>query len=80
MRRVHKLIAGCQLMLQGRCSSGANLLRVLPPRNELWSLHLRLHLEVLVRTWNEALARHDSIMIFDQGMVQAVCSQRRDRS
>jgi thymidylate kinase len=51
----------------------AELMRLLPPRNIVHWLRLRLYLVRLCRTWREAELAYD-IVLFDQGFVQAVCT------
>jgi thymidylate kinase len=49
------------------------LLRLLPPRNVLWSIRLRQYMLRLFEVRSRALlANH--IVLFDQGFIQAVCS------
>jgi thymidylate kinase len=49
----------------------AELMRLLPPRNVIWSLRLRQYMLRLFRTWRDAPQAGD-ILLFDQGFVQAV--------
>ncbi|MDR3531280.1 MAG: AAA family ATPase [Rhodopila sp.] len=49
------------------------LLRLLPPRNLLWSIRLRQYMLRLFEAWNRASSANH-IMLFDQGFIQAVCS------
>jgi broad-specificity NMP kinase len=49
------------------------LLRLLPPRNILWSIRLRQYMLRLCGVRNRATAANH-IMLFDQGFIQAVCS------
>ena len=51
----------------------AGLIRVLPPKNLLWSVRLHQYLVRLFRSWDNA-ASADHIVLFDQAFVQAVCS------
>ncbi len=54
-------------------STAANLIRILPPKDIIWSIRLRQYILRLSRSWHHAsLASH--IALFDQGFVQAVCS------
>lgn len=54
-------------------STAANLLRILPSKDFVWSIRLRQYLWRLSRSWYHASAA-PHITLFDQGFVQAVCS------
>lgn len=51
--------------------AAAELMRLLAPRNVVWSLRLRQYMLRLSRTWRAAALAGD-IVLFDQGFVQAV--------
>jgi thymidylate kinase len=51
----------------------AALMRLLAPRNFIWSLRLRQYMLRLSRHWRAA-AQSSDIALFDQGFVQAVCT------
>jgi adenylate kinase family enzyme len=54
-------------------STAVNLIRILPPKNLIWSIRLSQYISRLSHSWFQASgARH--IVLFDQGYVQAVCS------
>lgn len=50
----------------------ANLLAILPPRNVVWLIRLGLYILRLTKVWREPPSA--DIIIFDQGVIQAVCS------
>src|SRR6185312_13685112 len=49
------------------------LMRILKPRNLLWSLRMRQYMQRLSYAWLRA-ARSSDIVLFDQGFAQAICS------
>lgn len=49
------------------------LMRILKPRNLLWSLRMRQYVRRLSYAWRRA-ARSPAIVLFDQGFAQAICS------
>ena len=49
------------------------LMRILKPRNLLWSLRMRQYMQRLSYAWLRA-ARSSDIVLFDQGFGQAICS------
>jgi thymidylate kinase len=51
----------------------AGLIRLLPPRNLLWSVRLHQYLLRLFRSW-ELASSAGHVVLFDQAFVQAVCS------
>jgi thymidylate kinase len=51
--------------------AAAELMRLLAPRNVIWSLRLRQYMLRLSRNWRDA-PRAGDIVLFDQGFVQAV--------
>ena len=51
--------------------AAAALMRLLVPRNVIWSLRLRQYMLRLSRIWREAALAGD-IVLFDQGFIQAV--------
>ncbi len=54
-------------------STAVNLIRILPPRNLVWSIRLSQYISRLSHSWYRASgAGH--IVLFDQAYVQAVCS------
>jgi hypothetical protein len=73
-RAALKSFSSLYLRWTGQRSLAAEMLGMFPPRNELWAIRLKWHLEVLIRAWSIAQASDDVISIFDQGMVQSVCS------
>ncbi|ESX80540.1 MULTISPECIES: AAA family ATPase [unclassified Mesorhizobium] len=73
-RAAFKLVSGLHSKWIGQRSLGAEVLKILPPKNELWAARLNWHLEALLQAWRAAIASKDTISIFDQGMVQFVCS------
>jgi thymidylate kinase len=54
-------------------STALHLLRMLPPRNLIWSARLSQYLSRLSSAWREA-SQTDDIVLFDQAFVQALCS------
>ncbi len=54
-------------------NTAANLMRILPPKDIIWSIRLRQYILRLSRSWHRASPASD-IVLFDQGFVQAVCS------
>jgi thymidylate kinase len=73
-RIIFKFFGGLHSKCIGRPSIAAQVLKVLPPKNELWAIRLNWHLEALIQARNAALASDDIVAIFDQGMVQSICS------
>ncbi|MCW3474800.1 AAA family ATPase [Limobrevibacterium gyesilva] len=65
--------AGHLLFNAHEAGIAADLMRLLPPRDFLWSVRLRQYLLRLLHAWHRA-SLSDHIVIFDQGFVQAVCS------
>jgi thymidylate kinase len=51
----------------------ANLMRLLPPKNIIWSIRLHQYMSRLARSWADAAVSRQ-MALFDQGFVQAVCS------
>lgn len=49
------------------------LMRLLPPRNVLWSIRLRQYIWRFSHVWYKA-DQEDQIVIFDQAFIQVVCS------
>lgn len=54
-------------------STAATLIRILPPKDIVWSIRLRQYIWRLSCSWYSA-SRTSHIVLFDQGFVQAVCS------
>lgn len=54
-------------------ATAANLIRILPPKNIVWSIKSHQYLLRLCRSWHLVSAAND-IALFDQGFVQAVCT------
>jgi ABC-type cobalamin/Fe3+-siderophores transport system ATPase subunit len=73
-RAAFKFFSSLYLRWIRRHSLATDMLGIFPPRSELWAIRLKWHLEVLIRAWSIAQASDDVISIFDQGMVQSVCS------
>ncbi len=57
-------------------STAVNLIRILPPRNLVWSIRLSQYISRLSHSWYQASAA-GHIVLFDQAYVQAVCSPTR---
>lgn len=75
IRPVVELLAMSSHLRGNSCevSTAANLMKILPSKDFVWSLRLRQYILRLSRSWNRASpATH--IAIFDQGFVQTVCS------
>lgn len=53
--------------------TAANLMRILPPKNLIWSIRMRQYISRFSHSWYQASAA-DHIVLFDQAYVQAVCS------
>ncbi len=51
----------------------AGLIRLLPPKNLMWTVRLHQYLLRLFRSWERA-ASAGHVVLFDQAFVQAVCS------
>lgn len=73
-RAAVKLVSGLHSKWIGQHSPGAEVLKILPPKNELWAARLNWHLDALLQAWHSAMASTETISIFDQGMVQFVSS------
>lgn len=50
-----------------------NLIKILPPKDVIWSIRLKQYLTRLAHSWNHASGANH-IVLFDQAFVQAVCS------
>jgi hypothetical protein len=48
-------------------------MRLLPPKNIVWSIRLHQYMSRLARSWSGATDRNQ-LALFDQGFAQAVCS------
>ena len=65
--------AGHLLRHSSDVAATAELMRLLPTKNLLWSVRLRQYLFRLFRSW-DAAAVSPHVVLFDQAFVQAVCS------
>lgn len=73
-RGILKCFASSNLLSSAGSAAGvAEVLKILPPKDRLWSVRLHWHLALLDREWSAAQSS-DAITIFDQGMIQAVTS------
>ncbi|MBZ9849993.1 hypothetical protein LB565_18575 [Mesorhizobium sp. CA14] len=73
-RAAFKLASGMHSKWMGHHSLTNDIFSLLPPKNDLWATRLNWHFEGLIRLWKAALLADETISIFDQGMVQFVCS------
>ncbi|ESX99737.1 AAA family ATPase [Mesorhizobium sp. LNJC405B00] len=73
-RAALKLFSSLYLRWIEQRSLIAAMLAIFPPRNKLWAIRLKWHLEILIQAWSIAQASDDVISIFDQGTVQSVSS------
>jgi RecA/RadA recombinase len=53
--------------------TAANLIRILPPKNVIWSIKMGQYISRFSHSWYEASAANH-IVLFDQAYVQAICS------
>lgn len=71
---VEMLATACHLFGNSReASAAAELIRILPPKNMLWSVRLRQYVLRLSHSWQRA-SLASGVVLFDQAFVQAVCS------
>ncbi|CDX46505.1 hypothetical protein MPLA_870024 [Mesorhizobium sp. ORS 3359] len=73
-RAALKLASGLHSKWVGQDPLTAEIFKLLPPKSDLWATRLNWHFELLIKVWNAALTSTETISIFDQGMVQFVCS------
>jgi RecA/RadA recombinase len=53
--------------------TAANLMKILRPKNLIWSIRMSQYISRFTHSWHQASAA-DRIVLFDQAYVQAVCS------
>lgn len=73
-RAALKLACGLHSKWVGQNPLTTEIFKLLPPKNDLWATRLNWHFELLIKVWNEALSSNETISVFDQGMVQFICS------
>ncbi|TIR21944.1 MAG: hypothetical protein E5X34_15775 [Mesorhizobium sp.] len=73
-RAALKLAYGLHSKWVGQNPLTTEIFELLPPKSDLWATRLKWHFELLIQVWNAALTSNETISIFDQGMVQFVCS------
>lgn len=60
-------------VMSNELSEAIHLVKLLRPRNLIWTIRLSQYLSRILNSWRHA-AMADEIMLFDQAFVQAICS------
>jgi hypothetical protein len=72
-RPVVEAVALLQQRSDERTHAAVKLLKILPPRNIVWSIRLRQYIWRLSRAWDRA-SGVSHVVLFDQAFVQVLCS------